>query len=181
MDWDKLKFTKLEEEILNFLFRNPTSEFNGKELAKEVKASQTAVAKSIKSLFEKNIINLKKKILLSIRLNREDEDIFILKRIYNLKNLYSSELVNELSKNFKGGSISVFGSYASGEDTEDSDIDIAIIDNSKKKIEDNRLLKYEKKLQRNISLHFFKDLKSINSNLRNNIINGIILKGALTL
>jgi len=181
MDWDKLKFTKLEEEILNFLFRNPTTEYNGKELANEVKASQTAIAKSIKLLSQKNIIILNKKIHLSIRLNREDEEIFILKRIYNLKNLYSSCLVMELSKNFRGNTISVFGSYAHGEDTEESDIDISIIGNSKNTFDNNSLSKYEKKLQRNISLHFFKDVNSINNNLRDNILNGIVLSGALTL
>jgi|SRR3989338_2167707 len=181
MDWDKLKFTKLEEDILNFLFKNPTSEFNGKELAKEVNASQTAIAKSIKLLSEENILVVNKKILLSIRLNRGDEEIFILKRIYNLRSLYSSGLVKELSNMFKGSVLSVFGSYAHGDDTEDSDIDIAILGSSEKKLDEKVLSKYEKKLQRKISLHFFSDVKKINNNLRNNILNGVVLKGALTI
>src|SRR3989338_586240 len=105
MDWNKLKFTKLDNDIIEFLFRNPTTSFMGKEIANKVKVSQTAVAKSISRLSKIGLVIREKKILLSIRLNRDDKDIFELKRIYNLKSVYSSWLMNRLSKDFPGSTI----------------------------------------------------------------------------
>lgn len=178
MDWDKLKFTKLDNEIMEFLFRNPTTSFMGKEIANKVKVSQTAVAKSISRLSKIGLVNREKKILLSIKLNRDDKDLFELKRIYNLKSIYSSGLLEKLSKNLPGSTIILFGSYSSGEDTEESDIDLAIIGYKDKKID---LMKFENKLQRKIQIHYFNNLKDIEKNLRESIINGITLKGSITL
>ncbi len=178
MDWNKLKFTKLDNEIMEFLFRNPTTSFMGKEIANKVKVSQTAVAKSIDRLSKIGLVNREKKIVLSIKLNRNDKDLFELKRIYNLKSVYASGLLDKLSKDLPGSTIILFGSYSSGEDTEESDIDLAVIGYNEKKID---LIKFENKLQRKIQIHFFDNLKNIEKNLRENIINGILLKGSITL
>ena len=176
MDWDKLKFTKLDNEIIEFLFRNPTTSFMGKEIADKVKFSQTAVAKSIERLSKMGIVIREKKIVLSIKLNRDDKDLFYLKRIYNLKSIYSSGLMNKLSKELPGSTIILFGSYSSGEDTEESDIDLAAVGYIEKKID---LVKFENKLQRKIEISFFNDLKKIDKNLKESILNGIILKGSV--
>mgnify|MGYP001565453809 CR=1 FL=1 len=176
MDWNKLKFTKLENNILEFLFRNPTLNFNGKELANKLKVSQTAIANSIKKLAKIGLINVEKKILLSIKLNRENRSIFTLKRIFNFKEMYSSGLIKALSAKFPGSSIVLFGSYSYGEDTEDSDIDVAVIGYNEKSID---LKMFEERLQRKVHLHFFN--KDIPKNLKENIINGIILDGAIKL
>lgn len=178
MDWNKLKFTKLDNEIMEFLFRNPTTSFMGKEIANKVKVSQTAIAKSIGRLSKIGLVTREKKILLSIRLNRDDKDLFNLKRVYNLKSIYSRGLLDRLSKDSPGSTIILFGSYSSGEDTEESDIDLAIIGYKEKKID---LTKFENKLQRKIQIHYFNNLKDIEKNLRESIINGITLKGSITL
>ena len=69
----------------------------------------------------------------------------------------------------------LFGSYAKGEDTERSDIDLYIETPSKKDI---TLEKFEKKLKRNIQIFRHKNLFEIkNKDLVNNIINGIVLNG----
>lgn len=178
MDWNKLKFTRLDNEIMEFLFRNPTTIFMGKEIADKIKVSQTAIAKSIDRLSKVGLVNRKKKILLSISMNRDDKDLFDLKRVYNLKSIYSSGLINNLSRNFPGSTIVLFGSYSSGEDTEESDIDLAIIGYKEKKTD---LIKFENKLQRKIQLHFLDDIEEINKNLRESIINGITLKGSIVI
>lgn len=177
MDWNKLKFTKLDNEIMEFLFRNPTTSFMGKEIADKIKVSQTAVAKSINRLSKIGLVIREKKIVLSIRLNRDDKDLFDLKRVYNLKSIYSSGLTSKLSKDLPGSMIILFGSYSSGEDTEESDIDIAIIGYNEKKID---LTKFESKLQRRIQVHFFNNLKNIDKNLKESILNGITLKYSIT-
>ena len=178
MDWNKLKFTKLENEIIEFLFRNPTSIFNGKELANSLNVSQTAIAKSVKNLSKLELLIVEKKIILSIKLNRMNKEIFTLKKIFNLKEMYSTGLVSNLSDVFAGATIVLFGSYSHGEDTEGSDIDIAIIGYGEKKLD---LERFEKKLERKIQLHFFKKDNEIHKNLKENIINGIILEGAVKL
>ncbi len=178
MDWNKLKFTKLDSEIMEFLFKNPTTSFMGKEIANRVKVSQTAVAKSISRLSKIGLVNREKKIVLSIKLNRDNKDLFDLKRVYNLKNIYSSEIIGELSKDFPGSTIILFGSYSSGEDTEESDIDLAVIGYKEKKI---GLIKFENKFQRKIQIHYFNNLKNIEKNLRESIINGITLKGSIAI
>ncbi len=69
--------------------------------------------------------------------------------------------------------IILFGSACRGEDDALSDIDIFLL--CKEKHVDVK--KYELALKRKISLHFAENLNKIPKELRNNIINGIVLKG----
>ena len=81
-------------------------------------------------------------------------------------------------ENFPEATIILFGSYSFGEDTVDSDIDIAVIGSEKMSI---NLDKYEKLLEREIIINFYKNFKGIDKNLRENIARGIILKGGIEL
>jgi len=69
--------------------------------------------------------------------------------------LYESSLKEYLSEKFPGSLIILFGSYAYGEDTISSDIDIAIIGYKKKEID---LKKFEGFLKRKIRLNFYEDI-----------------------
>lgn len=178
MDWNKLKFTKKEEDLMEFLFTHPTTSFNGKELAQKLRVSQTTIAKRARRLSKLGLLTLDKKILLSIKLNREDKDIFVLKRIYNLKRLYASGVVKALSADIPGITLILFGSYSYGEDTEDSDIDLALVGEKEKLLD---ITQFEKILGKKLSLHFYDSFASINKHLRNSIINGIVLNGAIKL
>jgi predicted nucleotidyltransferase len=91
---------------------------------------------------------------------------------------YESELLDYLEESFPGSTIVLFGSFAFGEDNNDSDIDIAIIGSKQKEI---NLEKYNKLLSKEIILQFYPDFSSIHKNLRESILNGIILKGAVRL
>jgi predicted nucleotidyltransferase len=78
---------------------------------------------------------------------------------------------------FSNPTIVLFGSYARGEDIENSDIDVYIQTPSKKEITEE---KFEKVLKRKIQIFHYKSLREIsNPHLRNNIINGVILNGFL--
>ncbi len=178
MDWSKVKFTRLQDRIMDFLFKNPTTSFMGKEIADKLKVSKTAVSKAIDNLVKSRLVVVEKRVILSIKLNRENKELFELKRIYNLRNIYSNKLVEKLSADFPGSSLVLFGSYSFGDDTEESDIDLAIIGYGPKKLE---LSKFENNFQRKIQLHFFNDFKKIDKNLKESIINGIVLKGAIQL
>ena len=126
----------------------------------------------------KIISNLKKNILLSISLNRENKEVFVLKRLFNIKEIYSSGLVGLLSEKFPGAAVVLFGSYSYGEDTLKSDIDIAIIGSKSKDI---ILEKFEKLLEREIIINFYDNFKDIHKHLKENLCNGILLKGGIEL
>ena len=101
-----------------------------------------------------------------------------LKRVDNLKLIYESGLADYLEKEFAGATIILFGSYSRGEDTNRSDIDIAIIGRKNKLID---LKIFESLLEREINLNFYDSFKEIHKNLKENLLNGIILFGGIEL
>lgn len=181
MDTTKEKFTKTEKEILRYLFRNTGRKVNQREISLELKVSPTAIANSIKSLEKTNLLEIKKNKTsqtFEIGLNLQNPNVFFKKRIENLNSLYESGFVTFLANEFPGSTIILFGSYSFGEDTNESDIDIAIIDAREKEI---ILSNFEKELSRKIILQFYKDFSNIHKNLKESILNGIILKGSVKL
>ena len=181
MDIYKLNFTVLQQEILRFLFIKSGMSFNERGLANHLDVSPTAVSNSLEKLEKENLILVKKdkeSKRLSIELNKDNPKVYSLKRVENLRLIYESGLVEFLSDSFPGSSIILFGSYSTGEDNINSDIDIAVI-GYKEKEQDT--LKFHKLLERTISLNFYEDFKNIKKNLKDNICNGIVLKGAIQL
>ncbi len=115
---------------------------------------------------------------LSISLNRDNPNILWLKRADNFKQLYESGFVQILYNQFPEATVIVFGSYAFGEDTATSDIDIAIIGAKEKELS---LKIYEKILERSIRVNYYNSLQELDKHFLNNLLNGIILKGGIEL
>lgn len=181
MDTYKLNFTRLQSEIFRFLCIKAETSLNQREMAKMLKVSPTAIAKSIKKLEKENLIRIKRSKtmnLTSIELNRNNQKTISLKRIENLRLIYEFELDEFLEEKFPGSTIILFGSYSQGEDTEKSDIDIAVIGSKEKEL---NLTKFSKLLERPIFIHYYKDFNKIDKNLKSNILNGIVLQGAIEL
>lgn len=179
METFKLKWTRLQNEIFRFLCINAGTKLNQNEISRALNVSPTAVAKSLKDLEDEEIIVKTKSStmnLISIEINLDSEKVVGMKRAENLKMLYELGLVELLYDKFMGSLIILFGSYSYGTDISNSDIDIAIIGSKKKDIE---LAKFEKNLGRKIILQFYDSLTELHKNLRNNIINGIVLKGVI--
>ena len=177
----KLELTILQQEILKFLALNAGKNFNARNLALNLDVSSPAIKKALPLLEKKEFINLKKdkdsgRFSISLDLNKKKVVDF--KRIENLKFIYESGLVYFLIDKFPSSTIILFGSYSFGEDSENSDIDIAIIREKEKRV---NLLEFEKKLNKKIFLHFYENFKEINKNLRENIVNGVLLKGGIDL
>ena len=181
MDIYKLKWTSLQQEILRFLFIKSGMSFNARAISKSLKVSPTAIGKSLQALQEEGLIKVtkdKESRHLSIELNRDNPQVFHLKRVDNLKMIYESNLADFLYNSFPGNTIVLFGSYSYGEDTIKSDIDIAIIGSNAKEID---LASFEKILERQISINFYKDFDNINNALKENICNGIVLSEGIQL
>ena len=179
MDIYKEKFTSLQREIINLLFVYPEKQFNQRQLAKKLGVSPTAIAKSLQFLVDEELIisdkdkETKRTI---VKLNRDNLAIRGLKRAENLRLIYESGLSNFLSSNFALATIILFGSYSLGEDISNSDIDIAI-EAKEKKLD---LSKFEGMLKKRINLEFI-DFKKISRELKDSLINGIVLNGYISI
>jgi predicted nucleotidyltransferase len=179
MNTYKLKFTRLQNEIFQLLCIKSGESLNQREIANLLDVSPTAIGKALPTMEKNKLIKINRNKTINfnlIELDRDNQNTIALKRIKNLKLIQKSGLVKVLEDMFSGCIIILFGSYSFGEDTTKSDIDISIIGSKEKEI---NLIKYDKILERTISINFYKDLNNIHKNLRNNILNGIILSGRL--
>lgn len=109
--------------------------------------------------------------------NYQNEKFLALKRSLNLYSLHSIGLVPALEEFYHTPKcIVLFGSYARGEDTNKSDVDLAIVTD----IEDiPELDKYESFINRKISISLVKNVRKEDSNFINSLANGIVLSGYL--
>ncbi len=177
----KLELTNLQQEILRVLFIKVGISLNQRNVSKILNVSQPAVMKALIGLEKENFIILKQdkeSKRWSINLNRDNYKTIQLKRADNLKLIYESELGDILENSFAGATIILFGSYSFGEDNTTSDIDIAVIGRKRKEID---LTNFEKVLERKININFYDSFKNIHKNLKENVLNGIVLSGGIEL
>lgn len=177
----ELNLTNLQQKILRLLFVKSGLQLNALMIAKALEVSQPAVSKALPFLERKEFIKLKKDKesgRFSIELNRDNHKIMQLKRADNLKLIYESGLADFLEKEFAGGTIILFGSFSRGDDTSESDIDIAIVGRKSKEI---NLEKFGKSFERKIILNFYNSFKNIHKHLKENLLNGIVLYGGVEL
>jgi len=180
MDIYKLKFTRLQNEIFRLLCIRAGTSLSQREMARLLKVSPTAVGKAVKGLAKERAIKIGKTSLnvKLVELDRGNPRAMEMKRAENLKILCESGLVRSLEEKFPGTAIVLFGSYSRGDDTINSDMDIAIIGSGEKHTD---LAVFEKLLERTVSLHFYPSLKGISKELKENICNGIVLAGGIEL
>ncbi len=177
----KLKFTILQLEILRLLFVKSGKSFNARGLAKLLDVSQTGASKALPLLEKEALIKIEKDResgRWSIGLNRDNPQAVALKRAENLKMFYESGTVFFLEDELPGATIILFGSYSRGDDTMASDIDIAVIGRKEKDLD---FARFEKQLERKISLNFYPSFREIHKELRENLCNGIVLAGGIEL
>jgi len=152
-----------------------------KEISKKSKIAHTSAKKILNELVKEKIVILEKEIrgkrIFPIYFaNLEGEYYKKLKKINNLKEIIEGKLVEKIEDEFMPKSIVLFGSYSKGEDIESSDIDI-FVESEGSEID---LKKFENKLFRKVNL-YFGNLKKLNKNLKENILNGIVLEGFIEL
>lgn len=164
-----------ENKILKELFNKPTHKFHIRELARETGLNPNTIINLTNGLEKEGIIKKqKKKHLVEISLNFDNSRTLQKRKLFNLSEIHSSGLIDFLIGEYSPKSITLIGSYARGEDVEKSDIDF-VVDTSKKEILD--LARFEKILRRKIHLLILP--KKISDEFFNNLINGIVLYGAI--
>lgn len=108
--------------------------------------------------------------------NKESKDFVDLSRIYWKNRL--KELISLMEKKLTSPAVVLFGSLSKAEAKQDSDVDLAVFAN-KKELD---ITVIEGKMKRKIQIFWFESIKDVkNKDLANNIINGYILKGRLSL
>lgn len=164
------------ERVLEIFFENPAREFHLRELSRLLKLSMPTIISATDTLSRENlIIKAKGRVLTKAKANRESEKFLRHKRVYNLKKVYDSGIVDYISISYNHPkAIMLFGSYSRGEDTENSDIDIAVL--TKKNLSLS-FAKYEKTLKKGVNIHEI-DLDRISPEFKSNLANGIVLEGS---
>ena len=167
-------------KIAEVFFREPTKQHYLVQISRITKIAHTSVKKYLKQLEKESIIlrSIEKRGSREFPIFRANLNEKTYKQYKILSNLYSlqaSGLIEYLVDNIIPKCIVLFGSYRFGEDIEVSDIDL-FIETKDMSID---LSKFEKKLNRKIQLHFNKNFENYQEELKNNIINGILLYGYL--
>ena len=164
------------DKVLSILFNKPTYKFHIRELARLTKLNPNTIINITNKLKKEGLIKKEqKKHFVEVFLDFERKKVLQKKRIFNLEKIYASGIIELLVKQYSSLSISLIGSYSRGEDIEKSDIDIVIFSNNKKVID---LSKFEKILKRKIHL-LIPNKKELSNEFFNNLINGIIIYGAI--
>jgi predicted nucleotidyltransferase len=165
-------------KILKLFFDGPKVTLHIREVARRSKLTPRGSKYILDSLKNEGLLNNESNGIVSNYWGNYNNEKFMgLKRSLNLYSLYSSGLIPELEGFYRiPKCIILFGSYAKGEDTSKSDIDIAVITDMEGLPE---LIKYEKILNRKINITLIKNVKLENANFINSIANGIVLSGYL--
>ena len=168
----------IKEQIRNYFFLNPSVKMRVRQIERELNLPLPSVIRYINELEKEGILKIEKIAgIVSFTANRASKPFLLEKKLYNVKMLYESGLIEYLINELSNPIIIVFGSYSKGDDNENSDIDLYIQTPSKKEI---KLGRFEKLLKRKIQLFIHSNLKQIkNPHLMNNIINGIPLNNFL--
>ena len=158
------------KEFFDFSRKN----FQMRELSRKTKISPLSTTLHLKKLVDDElVIKEKKGIYFSYRANRDNEMFMFYKKINMLERIKECGLLAYLYDNCTPDVIILFGSASRGEDIDESDIDI-FVQSKEKKL---NLGKYEGMLSRKIALFFKEDFSKLANELKNNILNGIVLKG----
>jgi len=167
------------QTLLEFFAREPTREHYLKDISRRTKIAHTSIAKNLEKLRKEDLIekrvDKKGSRNYPIYVAKQNDAFRFQKKMINIMQLQESGLLAHIKDNYTPAAIVVFGSYGRGEDTEDSDIDIYIRAAPRK----TDLRKYERMLGRKIQLHENAEFGRYPEELRNNILNGVILYGYL--
>lgn len=173
-----MKINSIKGKMKEYFFVNPTVQLRVRHIEKTLSLPLPSVIRYAKELEKEGILKQDKiSNVVFYSADRASKSFILEKKLFNIKSLYTSGLVEYLISNYHNPAIFLFGSYAKGEDIEKSDIDLYIETSKTEKI---NLEKFEKKLNRAIQVFTYKNINQVeNKELANNIINGITLNGFL--
>ncbi len=173
-----MKTKNIKEKLKEFFFVKSTIKLRVRQIERTLKLPIPSVIRYTKDLEKEGILKKEESArIVLFSADRSSKKFILEKRLFNIKQIYESGLIDYLIKEYNNPLVVLFGSFSKGEDIENSDIDLYIETPSKKDI---RLNKFELILNKKIQIFRHSNIKQIsNVYLANNIINGIILNGFL--
>ncbi|HLC65266.1 MAG TPA: nucleotidyltransferase domain-containing protein [Candidatus Nanoarchaeia archaeon] len=172
----KRRNINIKEKIKAHFYLYPTAKLRVRQIEKELKLPLPSVIRYVKELTDEGFLK-KSRIgnVVFYSADRTAKAFLLEKRLFNIKSLHNSGLVDFLVEELSNPAVVLFGSYSKGEDIESSDIDLYVETPSKKEV---NLEEFEKVLKRKIEVLVYKSIDEIkNKDLTNNIINGIMVNG----
>lgn len=165
-----------KQKILKLFQDSPTTDFLLRQISRLAGVAPPSTLKYLKELQKEGLINKSEKGLYpAYRAIRDNPSFKELKKWSTAHEINKCGLTDYLIDACGPDAIILFGSAAKGEDIESSDIDLAILAQEAKL----DLAAFENRLKRKISILFIKRFSNLSPELKNNIINGIILSGYL--
>lgn len=185
----RLKKTEVQQfyqayyKVLEWFFSFPIREIGLNDISGELQIAKTTAKRVVLQLVDEGF--LKRETLgkvWRISCNQHHHYNITRKISHNLIKIYESGIIEEINKTLPDNrAIILFGSYRKGDDTEKSDIDIAVevLDNKEVRIKElGKLPQFGYRKEIMVNLCIFSRNK-IDLNLFSNIANGIILQGFL--
>ena len=172
------------QKVLKLFFEEPQRGFHIRLLARLTKLNPNTIIKITESLAKKQILiknKSKDNNLVITKANTGCEEYKLEKKLYNIRKIFDSGLIEFLNSELHYPWIMLFGSYARGENDKRSDIDLFVVCDKKKRLD---LHIYEEKLAAEIQIFMhtkreFNLLKKNSPELINNVLNGSKLSGFL--
>ena len=168
-------------KVLKLFFDNPLPEgigFQLREISRAINLAPLSVKRYLEDLAKERLIVKSKHRIYGYPVyyaNRDDEYFRFLKRQDMVLRLKESGLIEYLKELCMPDVIILFGSAARGEDVVNSDVDIFLLCGERKL----NLKRFEENLRRKISVFFCDSFNKLSKDLRNNVINGVIVDGYL--
>jgi predicted nucleotidyltransferase len=169
-------------KVLSLFLNSPLRGFGWKEMSRELHLGPPSVKRYLDELKRGGLVVEKRVYGRKLYFANRESRKFKIYKLFDIEmNIENSGLIDFINKELRFPLVILFGSFASGDATEKSDIDIAVISSIKKEI---TLDLYEKKLKRPIQIFLFSKaefdtMQRKNKELYNNILNGRILSGYL--
>lgn len=137
-------------QILEWFFGNPSKKIHFKELCRETKLGPVTIKDYCEQFLEKEWLIEKREANLRIfNLNNQNYVVQAMKKAWFLKKLHEYEIGSIVDKGII--SLVLYGSHASGEYNEKSDVDILVIGN-KEQIDWKNIKRLESKLGKEIQI-----------------------------
>ncbi len=178
-----LFFRESTFRVAELIFSYPNRVFHLRLLEKETGFSTTAVLSSVQELLSYNLVHIEEgSLTTNISANLDSEAYRFYKLVFNLYRLKRYCFIDQLIEVFQTPeTIVLFGSYARGEDIEESDIDLLVLSlNKPSKARLSSLVgSMEKELKRKVTIHHLPHLHKSSDAFKNTVANGIVLHGYL--
>jgi predicted nucleotidyltransferase len=178
---DKLFGSKTRVTILSEFLLNPDKSYYLRELSRKLKIPYSMLYKEVKNLVDIGILKQEKKGKVTLLKVNKELPYFHELRVLFIKTAALGEVIKTTLMKFRGIKYAlIYGSFASGEADERSDVDLLIIGSVREEKLAEEISRIERKIDREINYILWKEKEFLNRarqkhHLLNEIANSFIM------